>query len=202
MSLESIDNNSALDKLSKIIKALKEFRGHYTKKLNFSGLVKILKISPVHADQFISTVMSFQDLFNLIFKDYILEKRVINRQIYFRVCKKNIIQMGSKDRLRDQQVIQKEIVIPQKFVKLLSDLIYIFKFIERGKGFNLNNKDSKFLEDVSELKDMHPLLFIENGNKLFYPSELAIKLGELILSHDISNKKLSNVEIVYKFSLD
>jgi len=202
MSLETLDNNSALDKLSQIIDALKEFRGHYTKKLNFSGLLKILNISSVHADQFISIIMRFQDLFNLIFKDYILEKRIIDRQIYFRVCKKNTTRIESKDELRDQQVIQKEVVIPQKFVRLLSDLIYIFKFIERGKGFDLNNRDSKFLEDVSKLKDMYPLLFIENGNKLFYPSELALKLGELVLSHDISNKKLSNVEIVYKFRFD
>ena len=202
MSLESLDNNSALDKLSQIIDALKEFRGHYTKKLNFSGLMEILKISSVHADEFISIIMRFQDLFNLIFKDYNIEKRIIDRQIYLKVCKKNAIQMESKDELRDQQVIQKEIIIPQKFVKLLSDLIYIFKFIERGNGFDLNNRDSKFLEDVGKLKDMYPLLFIENGNKLSYPSELALKLGELILSHDISNKKLSHVEIIYKFNLD
>ena len=200
MTSESINIKFSLVKLWQIIKALKEFKGHYNKKFNFSKLMEILNVPDSEVDEIIDLLMIFQDLFKIIFKNYYLEENIIDGIRYLLTKKKESREFcNKKEFVGEFQGLQKKIIFEQNEAKLLSDIIYTFKFIERGKGFDLKCNGSEFLKEVKQLKVKHPYLFIGNGNSLFYPSEIALNIGELILSCEIGNRKLEHIEINYNF---
>ncbi|MHA2220103.1 MAG: hypothetical protein ACXACY_29815, partial [Candidatus Hodarchaeales archaeon] len=91
--------------------------------------------------------------------------------------------------------IPTKIRITPKHLNLLSDAIYMFKYVERGKGFDIKTNGSELLSSLKHLLEYHPYLFFANENGLIYPSELGLKLGELILSYKKGNKKVDIVEL-------
>jgi hypothetical protein len=168
--------------LGQIIEVLKEFGKNYDKRLNFENLVKYFNLTPQEGDELLSTILRFQEIFGSVFKDYSLKKKIINSTIYL-VVEKN--HMARK--------IPKKVRMLESHINLFNDIIYVFKFVKRGKGFDTVTNGTDLLKNVKELFDYYPYFFQEEQG-LMYPSELGLKLGELLLSYKKSNK---SIEVLY-----
>lgn len=188
--------------INQIINAIGEFEGHYDKKFNFSKLTKLLKIPTSEVNYIISLILNFQDKFERVFNEYKLEKREINDQIYL-ITEKKLSPMIKKTFNNTTTNINIEKSLSKAHSNLLSDIIYVFKHVERGKGINLSDKNTELLKNVKELYQTHPYLFQKNGNNLLYPSNVALKLGDTILSYRKSGKKVTTMKINnYIFTID
>jgi hypothetical protein len=78
---------------------------------------------------------------------------------------------------------------------LINDIVYTFKFVKRGKGFDIAKNCSALISNLKKVKSEHPYLFESHGNGAIYPSKLGLKLGELIISYNKSNKDIKTIEI-------
>jgi len=74
-------------------------------------------------------LLNFQNLFESVFNKYHIKKTRLKNQIYFTVEKKDeeIIEINDID--------PKTVYISSDHLKLFNDIIYVFKFVNRGKGF-------------------------------------------------------------------
>ncbi len=182
-------NGDILRKLHQIIKALGEFKDRYDKKLNFSKLIKFLKLNDCDTDEIIYLILSFQEQFTEIFKGHILSRKIINGQTY----------LVSEKKLHDYK--EKILLIPDTVKlcknesKTLSDVTYLFKYVRRGKGFNLDENSTDFIENIKLLRQEHPYFFVKNGNTLIYPSQIALELGNMIQAYNKGNKLLKTITL-------
>jgi hypothetical protein len=161
---------------------LEKYKDHYDKKLNFTELLSQLKIPISESDEIISLLLDFQNIFKNVFKEYRLKKQRTNNKVYL------IVEAEQKDEP------PKTICILRSHIKLLNDIIYTFKYVKRGKGFDLSRNGSDLLANVKMLKIAYPYLFELHGNGVIYPSQLGLKLGELIISYNKSNKEITNIQ--------
>ena len=188
--------SEVIDMLNHVINALGEFKDRYDKKFNFSELSKYLKIPKADVDILISLILNFQEKYENVFNNYRLKKKIINATTYL-VAEKKLENenKSNEDNLNEKKnSYPSEITLKRDQAKLLSDMIYIFQHVKRGKAFDLNYPESQLLIHLKIMKDNHPYLFYNNGNGLIYPSELGIQLGNLIRSYNKSNKKLMNLK--------
>lgn len=119
--------------LLQIIEVLNKFSSNFEKRLNFEKLAYHLKLTSSEADDFLSLIISFQDLFNNILKGYTIQKKIVNNQLYL-IPEKN----------HNLSHIPKKIIMSETHLNLLNDIIYLFKFVKKGSGFDVatNGKDS------------------------------------------------------------
>jgi hypothetical protein len=172
--------------LNQIIDYLGRFEDHYDKKFNFSKLTQLLNIPTSEIDDIIYLLLNFQEKFETVFKKYQLQKYRTGNQVY----------LITERRYEYEQTEIPDIVeISTSHITLLNDIIYVFKHIKRGKGFDLVKNGSELLGKVKQLKEIHPYLFQSKGNGVVYPSELGLKLGETIISYNKSNKELEKIII-------
>jgi hypothetical protein len=172
--------------LNQIVDYLGKFEDHYEKKFNFSKLAQLLNIPNSEVDEIIYLLLNFQEKFENVFRKYQLQKYRTNNKVYLITEKRHEF---------TTQNIPDPIEISSSNIALLNDIIYVFKHIKRGKGFDVVRNGSELLGKVKQLKHKHPYFFISNGNSLVYPSELGSKLGEIIISYNKSNKQLEKVMI-------
>ncbi|NVM55564.1 MAG: hypothetical protein HWN66_17790 [Candidatus Helarchaeota archaeon] len=173
---------SAIRTLNRFLLVLKEFESNYNKRLNISNLTRFLKIKASDVDDLISLILEFQEQFNTIFNNYRLKKKSVNNHAYLIVEK--------LDNEHHKIDIPPVVKLSLSQLKLFNDIIYIFKFMKRGKGFDVSKNGTELIANLKTLKDAHPYLFDTRGNGIIYPSRLGIKLGELIMSYNKSNKKI------------
>ncbi|MFX1273637.1 MAG: hypothetical protein ACFFAT_01225 [Promethearchaeota archaeon] len=183
-------SDSDLDKrsyeiLGHILIALKSFEGKYDKKLNFSKLARYFRLNERDADYLAEFIVKFQEEFkdfSKIFCKYKLNKKYENGKIY--------VTAEIKD-----DVVPKTIHLEQEHANWLSDLIYSFQHVKKGKGFDLSNKNVDIVRKIRLLMKSHPYLFYKNGGDLVYPSRLGSELGNAILSCKKLNKQFVNRKI-------
>jgi hypothetical protein len=168
--------------LTQIVDILEKYEGQYEKKLNFTELLKRLHIPPAECDEIISFIFRFQSIFKGIFRDYKLKQQKIGNKVY----------LLTERSFRED--IFYEFDISQSHVKFLNDIIYTFKFVKRGKGFESSQNTSELISNLKKIKAAHPYLFESHGNGAIYPSKLGLKLGELIISYNKSNKNINTIE--------
>lgn len=169
--------------LHQIIDVLSKFSSNYEKRLNFEKLTQYLKLSSSEADATLSFILDFQDLFTQTLKGYILQKKIVNNQLYVTIEKENSLSH-----------IPKKITMSKFHLNLLSDIIYLFKFVKKGTGFDVATNGTDLLSNMKGLCDYYPFLFqLQKG--LLYPSEFGLKLGELLLSYKKSNKALDLLQL-------
>jgi len=80
-------------------------------------------------------------------------------------------------------------------------MIYSFKKIRRGVGFDLSSQTNN--ERILQLFEEHPYFFFKNGNDLYYPSQLALSLGQKLLMykksrrpfHELKDLKVNDISI-------
>ncbi|MFX1419975.1 MAG: hypothetical protein ACFE9N_13735, partial [Promethearchaeota archaeon] len=159
---------------------------HHDKKFNFSKLLQLLNIPNSEVDEIIGLILNFQDIFENVFKKYRLQKYRTGNQVYL---------ITEKIYKQDQITAPKNIMFTSSQIHLLNDIIYIFKHVKRGKGFDIVKNGSELLTKVKRLKNEHPYLFESRGNGVIYPSQLGLKLGELIISYNKSNKTLDRLTL-------
>jgi hypothetical protein len=172
--------------LNQIIDSIGKFEDHYDKKFNFSKLIQLLNIPNSEIDEIIYLILNFQEKFEDVFKKYQLKKYRKNNQVYL---------ITERKQENEKIEIPPTIYISNSHIKLLNDIIYIFKNVKRGQGFNIDKNGSELLAKVKELQNSHPYLFKSKMNGVVYPSNLGLKLGETIISYNKSNKELNNVII-------
>lgn len=172
--------------LNQIIDYLSKFEDHYDKKFNFSKLANLLNIPSSEVDEIVYLLLNFQENFEKVFKKYRLLKYRTNNHIYLITEKKSEL---------NKCEIPNFIEISASNITLLNDIIYVFKYIKRGKGFDLIRNGSELLTKIKHLMEVHPFLFESKGKGMVYPSELGLKLGEVVISYNKSNKTLENVII-------
>jgi len=169
--------------LNQIIDILNKYKENYEKKLNFTRLMQQLKIPTSEIDEFVYLILNFQETFENVFKEYRIQKKRQNDQVYLIVEKK----------IKDNN--PRTIKISTSHLRLFNDIIYTFKFVKRGKGFDTTKNGSELLTNLKELKIKHPYLFEVHANRVIYPSELGLKFGGLIISYNKSNKDIKKIEI-------
>jgi len=145
-----------------------------------------LKIPNSEVDGIIELLLNFQEKFEDVFSKYHIKKYRADNQIYLITERKNQL---------DSLEIPATIKITPSHLKLLNDVIYIFKHVKIGKGFDISKNGSELLTNLKELNNTHPYFFISKGNGLIYPSELGLKLGELIISYNKGNKEVKTLSI-------
>jgi hypothetical protein len=172
--------------LNKIVDYLGTFEGYYDRKFNFSKLADLFNIPQSQIDEIVHLLLNFQEKFETVFKKYQLQKYRASNQVYLITEKRSEYKV---------EVPPEVIEITSSHIKLLNDIIYVFKHVKRGYGFDIVKNGTDLSAKVKELKATHSYLFESKGNGVVYPTELAQKLGELIISYNKSNKSLENVTI-------
>ena len=173
---------SFVEKINQIINALGEFEGKFDKKFNLSKLAQYLNLNELEINNLIDIILNFQEKFESIFNSHRLIKKVINQQVYFTLEKRDGIKLYLDVKT------PKEIHIKINQLNHLCDIVYIFQFIQKGKGFNLEPNNTELLNNLNKLKEKHPYFFLSQNNNVIYPSKLGMELGNLIRSYNKSNQ--------------
>ncbi|MFX0083811.1 MAG: hypothetical protein ACFE94_18835 [Candidatus Hodarchaeota archaeon] len=177
-------NKDLLQVMHQILDVLRKFAENYDKKLNFSKFANYLRLNPSEVEEIISLLLTFQELYENTFTHYILRKKIDNNQVYL------VIEKSKK-----LSTVPCKIRMPQSHINHFNDIIYYFKHVKRGKGFDVQTNGIDLLKNVKELCDYYPYCFQEQKNGLIYPSEFGLKLGELLLSYKKSNKNFEKIDI-------
>ncbi|MFX0005443.1 MAG: hypothetical protein ACFFA7_06230 [Promethearchaeota archaeon] len=172
--------------INQIVDYLAKFENHYDRKFNFTKLIKLLNIPLSQTDGIIYLLLNFQEKFENVFNEYRIKKYLANNHVYLKTERKN-----EYEKIDAPQVVQ----ISSAHIELLNDITYIFKHVKRGNGFDIIKNGSELLAKVKKLRDTHPYLFETKGNGVVYPSELGLKLGEIIISYSKSNKKIQTIDV-------
>ena len=173
--------------LHQIIDILGQFENNYNKKFNFTKMAKCLRIPNSKIDEIIDLLLNFQNLFESVFKNHHIKKIRLKNQIYLTLEKK------AEDVINTKTEEPKTVAISSDHLKLFNDIIYVFKFVNRGKGFDISEGETELLDNLKELKNAHPYLF--EGNGVTYPTKLGLKLGDLIISYNKCNRHIKNLTI-------
>ena len=161
-----------------IIEVMGKFSSNYDKRLNFESLIQHLGLSASEGDSILSLLLEFQDLFKHTLREYTLRKKIVDNKLYL-----------VTEKIPDLTYIPKRLKMNKSHINLLSDITYFFKFVKKGKGFDVVANGTELLSNIKELCDFYPFLF-QRQNGLLYPSDFGLQLGELTLSYKKSNKPL------------
>lgn len=185
-SSSSVDfsNMNLLQVLYQIIDILSKFAKNYDKKLNFSKFASYLKLNPSEIEEIICLLLNFQELYENTFSQYSLKKKIESNQVYL-----------TTEKSQKLNSIPLKIRMSQSHINQFNDIIYFFKHVKRGKGFDVHTNGADLLNNVKELCDYYPYCFQGQKNGLIYPSEFGLKLGEIILSYKKSNKKIEKIDV-------
>ncbi|TXT57112.1 MAG: hypothetical protein BAJALOKI2v1_540014 [Promethearchaeota archaeon] len=171
--------------IKKLIFALKGFKGKYEKRLNFHKFCAYLETSGKKREALLDLLFEFQDLFKGILRNHVLTKEKDGNTIY--LCVKPSEVSDPKD--------LSTISISKSQIKILNDIIHIFKTIRKGKGFNISNKNTDLINQLKNLYYSFPLLFRQNGHDLIYPTDIAIELGSKIKQYNKMNIDYKDIDI-------
>jgi len=170
--------------MDQIIKILNQFQDKYSKKFNFSKLVQYLNIPESESYELLNLIFSFQNLFEGTFKKYQIRSKKEGSIIYLIAERKN------------EYLTPTTVQLSNSHAEFFNDLIYTFKSINRGKGFDIKStNDVEFLNNIEQIRSKHPYLFQPNGNGLIYPSKVGLDLGNLIISYNKSNQKVETFKV-------
>ncbi len=186
-SLDAEQFQRTLQIINQTIESLGKFEDNYDKKFNFSELVRRLNIPSTEVDEFIYLLLNFQEKFENVFLTYRLKKKIENGTIYLTVEKREIDSIP----IRPPEII----TFSPSQVQLLNDIIYTFKHVKRGKGFDIAKNGTELSSNLKQLRSEHPYLFEIKSNGLTYPSPFGLKLGDLIISYNKGNRELTEITI-------
>ncbi len=184
VQLHNITTSKFVRNITQVAKILEKFKDNFEKRLNFTKLAGFLKLTPSEVDKIIGILLNFQELFNTTFDNYSMTKKIIDNQLFLLVEPKLL-----------NNYIPTKIKLSLSECNLLSDVTYMFKFVKRGKGFDIKKNGTELISNIQELWKYHPYFFEHNENGLMYPSEFGLKLGELILSYKKNGKYFESIFI-------
>jgi hypothetical protein len=170
--------------LIQILEILRKFENNYDKQLNFSRFGQYLKLSQSELQDILQLILEFQEIYINTFKNYSLKKKITDAQIYLITEKNQLL-----------NIIPRKIRMSKNHLNAFNDIIYFFKHVNRGKGFDLHQNGTDLIKRVEDLCDYYPYLFQEQKNGLIYPSEFGLRFGEILLSYKKSNKNIEKFEL-------
>ena len=179
-----IDN--CLEILQQVLIALKSFEGKYEKKFNFSKLASYLRLSERSSQIFLNFFLEMQE----DFKEF---SRIFQGRELSLKHEGNTIYLTAKKTYKE---LPETIILKKEHEEWLSDLIYAFKHVKKGKGFDLKKNNGEMIKHLRLLMNHHPYFFIKNGDDLIYPSRLASELGNILFTYKKLNKNLDAIEIM------
>ena len=185
--LDVVQFQRTLQIINQTIESLGKFEGNYDKKFNFSELSRRLNIPNTEIDDFIYLLLNFQEKFENVFLTYRLKKKIENGTIYLTVEKREIEGIP----IRPPGII----AFSPFQIQLLNDIIYSFRHVKRGKGFDVAKNGTELSSNLKQLRSEHPYLFEIKSNGLIYPSPFGLKLGDLIISYNKGNKEITEMTI-------
>lgn len=111
---------------------------------------------------------------------------ILNNSIYFSYSENHI----------------KKISLNIRDYKDLSDIIYLFKNIRKGKGFEINsNSNIPVIAKIQGLYKQYPFMF-KKLNGYIFPSEIGYKLGIAALSFKRINQIPKTLDVLnYRFEI-
>lgn len=186
MSSSSPLDRRTLELLGHVVIALKSFEGKYHMKFNFSELAKYLRLSEHDTRYLAEFIIHFQGEiaeFSRIFRGYVLQKRQEHGITYLFI---------GKDHKMEPDMIR----LNKEQAGWLSDLIYTFHHVKKGKGFDLSNHHADLVKHLRLLMQHHPYFFEKNGSEVVYPSRLASELGLALLSSKKLNRPVHRLTIL------
>jgi hypothetical protein len=180
------------------ITALKAFEGKYDKKLNLGKLFRLLHIPVKEQERYLHILLEFQELFHTVLDGHLIKPVENNDTLYLKLYTRDTSPEHSpshkKNETQDKkETIPDEIVLDKTKAILWNDVIYSFRNVRRGKGFNLDDDSSKVAQSLKALREHHPYLFFSNGNGLVYPSKLGTELGAKINGYIKANRELEEI---------
>ncbi len=167
-------------KLHEILDVLEKFKYNKGKKLNLNKLASSLEIPSNLLPKIAHLLVRFQEVFNSL-EEHELELENQGNNYYFSLMEKTL-----PARNKNLFPPPKRIVLTEDEANILNDMIYSFKKIRRGVGFDLSSQTNN--KRILQLNEKHPYFFFKNGNDLYYPSQLALTLGQKLLMYKKSRR--------------
>ncbi len=204
---DTVGFNKALAVLKKLADVIDGFESKITKKLNVSKFAKMVKVSEEQIGEILDVLVKCQAVFEKSVKNFKIKKSKANGSLYLnfeippqskkvdqaQIYEGTVSHVVKNDSNSDKRAQEIEISLSQ--ARQINDIVYMFKKINRGKGFDLNVNGNELLKNISALKSSYPFLFRVNGGNLVYPTDICLELGELILSYTKASKPLSQFEL-------
>jgi len=175
--------------INKLLDMLDEFEGNFDKKFNMSKLANFWNLSESEVRGITSLILNFQEKFETVFKNHRLINKNINKKTYF------VLEPKEKKKTDQNIIIPNKIKMQKTQLDLFSDIIYYFKRVKKGKGFDISSNETALIRNLKNLMGEHPYLFLKNGGNLIYPSELGLEAGNYIFTYKKSNKTITSFEI-------
>ncbi|MHA1671099.1 MAG: hypothetical protein ACTSV5_11075 [Promethearchaeota archaeon] len=189
------DADTIFKKLHEILNVLEKFKYNKNKKLNLNKLTNSLQLPPDSLPKISHLIVRFQKIFNSL-EEHELELDNQGNIYYFSLTKK-ILPARNKNLF----LPPKTIILTEDEANILNDMIYFFKKIRRGVGFDISSPMNN--KRICQLLERHPYFFFKNGNDLYYPSQLALSLGQKLLTykkshrpfHDLNDLNVNEISI-------
>jgi hypothetical protein len=176
-----MENKTTILRLQTLIKLLEHYsqKNHLT--LNLIKLTEMMNISQDELDILLEIVFQFQAIF----------KNGLQTKSLHKVRKNNMCYLSLSD--CQSSVLNTGIELSKIQCNLLSDMIFEFQYISKGKGFDIRYPSTELIKNIKELKNLHPYFFEYRGNGLVYPTELALKIGKQLEIYNRTNKSVSKI---------
>ncbi len=187
--------------LQKIADVVDGFESDCVKRLNVSKIVKASNFSDKQTSELLDVIIKYQTIFAKTSKKFKLKKSKSKEQMYLvfdinkNAEKQNPEESETKVESSEKgdQICEVKISVSQ--AQKINDIVYMFKRINRGKGFDLTVSGSELLDSIKSFRESHPFLFRVNGGNLVYPTDICLELGDLILTYNKASKPLSKFEV-------
>jgi len=178
----------SIQHLLTVLALLEDFQSYNNSLFNLTRLFEIFHLSNEDLEKALEIILRFQTFFSKLNNKFTIVRIWNNNQIYLKLVPK------SEKSTNDSQY-QKIIELSTQHSQLLNDIIYIFNYVNIGKGFNLKVNSSELIKKVKELKRNHPYFFEYRGNGNIYPTKLASQLGNMIRKYERGNRKIQDIKI-------
>jgi hypothetical protein len=176
-----MDSGIALHYLKKVLTALERLSSSAHSYLNLNKLAIALSLSPVEMGELVEFILQLQKFFSAIPPRMRLSK----------VRKNNAWYLTFNPQTESLDCTELQLSIAD--CNALNDLIHYFKHVSKGKGFDIRFPSTNFLLKIKKLKKVHPYFFESRGNGLFYPTSLALSLGDVLERYNRTNRTVSTI---------
>ena len=186
--------NDILNRINTLVDALMGFKDNPGKRLNITKLGKYLRFSPSEIEDSVELILKIQTYVDKILKGYEVEKVTQGASVYLKLRAKSDDDAPSLP-IGSSPSPPEELTMSDTYKQCFNDLIYVFKRVKKGSGFDVSNPNKDLINKLLLLKEKYPPLFERRENGLIYPSKVGMKLGEAIITSNKTNRELREVSI-------
>ncbi|NHJ25800.1 MAG: hypothetical protein EAX89_14560 [Candidatus Lokiarchaeota archaeon] len=176
-----MDDITTISRLHKILDLLEHFCERKERKISITKVASIMNLSIAELDALLEIILRCQSIF----------EASLQNQKFYRVWNNGNYYLSTKNVNTNTSCM--EICLSTTHLQLLNDIIYYFNHINKGIGFDIRFPSTNLLKKIKSFKKIHPHFFEYRGNGLLYPSEFALKVGEIVKNYHRLNKPISTI---------